>query len=745
MYNQFGGLPVSCTEPNQQMFIPNLPYNIPFNLPLTVDPQVQHLVQPSIGFFLNALQSNAQRNPLRTFAFNYLSRDNYRNDDILQAVESVIDYAEMLSLGKGMPMEQACNTAAEEVATILSCIYAMKFPQLSANMPADRMQEVQGWTNKFKQIEQEIRNFKQMRQQQMGMGWQGQPQWGTQNRFGGQPVPQQPWVQPQQMWVQQMPPMGMPPNQYYGQPVNMANQWGGNQWNRPTMGAHHPSAMYSGHRPHSAPMNASGGMFHDQSPGNVWGNQNRGMNAPRGGGSLKPKQPHPAVKESFDSESGYQDFRSNAERERDTFKARWGGRKETIRTEAPMQYENVSTRRGSLWEEDVKTVEEKVESTLVLAKDSPWKKTFNIKQPYSVVYDPTTHVLFHYKDEEGNVFEVLKTKEEAMAMGYENHELNTKFKQTLPKTDREKVVPAWEEVARIGEPDGESVGIKEVDGLSEVGRPLLIPQIFNTYTHQHAAALKELFLSKENIEVHLLDNLPHEYRYNKLTPFYQTGMKALREKIAILGTFDDVDMYRNQLYKLYGEIPADLWLFINDRITQNVNRLMKVGMNITLQIENFITDWPDLRGAFTSKYGQEQGEALYNTLVTKGKNVIINGGFTVLVNGLLEEYLDTLPEYVDRDTLKEHGVVLAETYNVTVLPWDTEDMNLNWTDAAGVVRESMTPKLYEAVKSIVERVDTSVLPIQHAYIVTRDQTVLRIDKGLYGKEFYMLCEDTLSD
>ena len=802
MFDSFNRLPVSCTNVDTANMVNSAPGTAPFNVPVDVSPEVQQFAGFALGLFINELQSNAYRNPLRTFTFNFLSRNGWRNDDFIQAYTSLVEYAELLVFGRGLNPQQAIPDAARELSTILTSIYAIKFPELSASLNPVQQQEIQALNNRFKEISENVAKY--MQHKQSSTGWNNQQ---PQNNWN-QP-PQNNWVRnnPQQNWNQgnqwggnpnMMPPQGnqwgnnpnmMPPqgNQWGVQPNMMppqGNQWG-NQWgNNPNMmppqnnmwpqqgnqwggnvpiGNHHSSAMF-GNRNQNRGGDVAGGMFHNPQQGNQWGNANPEASSARRGSSLKPR--NKAIMEEFSSEEGYNDYRSEEQKTNDSFKRAWNnaGKGATVA-------EETHRRRSTLWDsglgvDNINPVISHSDTSksgydvtgtgtiLVPASKSGKVKTFVKDQPYSVVYNPKTHVLFHriynLDTEYEVVIEVLKTIEEAEAMGYQDHELNVRFKQQVPVREDTVVVPSWDAVERLKEPapleEIEKLSDEEKNAFMELEDPLVIPNIFMAYSHQHANVLNELFLNKnEMFNVLRSNELPFEYRYYKIKPFFNVDSKDLTEKVAILGTLNDIDVYAKSLNRLYGQLPADLWVYLNQKATEGVNRALRVGMGFNMDIDNFVSDWETLQEYFVTKYGSEQGSVYISTIKERCKDDIINGGLKVIVGSELDEYLKTLDESLDKEVLKEHGVVLGELYNVTVVPWTTNELNIDISRTAGSVKESSTPELYNAVKSIMDRVSKSVHKTQRVMIKTADQTVVEISKGALGPNHYMLSDIKLCD
>ena len=111
--NGGGNLPVSSQQPDGSMYIDGLPQNIPITPNIQPQTELQNqLAVMCTGYLLLHLQNNATQNQIRTFTFNFLSRNAYQNQDFSELLTLTIEYAEVLVAGYNTEPEKAANGAA---------------------------------------------------------------------------------------------------------------------------------------------------------------------------------------------------------------------------------------------------------------------------------------------------------------------------------------------------------------------------------------------------------------------------------------------------------------------------------------------------------------------------------------------------------------------------------------------------------------------------------------------------------
>lgn len=771
-----GSLPVSATVPNQNMFIPNLPTNIPFQPQVQLQPRQYPFLQPATGFFLAELQGNAGKNALRTFAFNLFSSNQYNNKDFNEFLLGVIEYAEMLAYTQRVQPEQACQAAAAEMASIATCVFAKRYPELLRMGPNGTVQEVERWIERLSQIRNEIHRFQSQpghQQPQQQMGWQQAPGMTPPPGWGGTPMPQQPYPPQQQQvagWQQPYPPQQQPgmwqhPHQQMqgmGQQPYPPQQvpWQQRAMTMPGMpGQQHQSSLYNRHQQPGMTMQQGMGLF--QTPPQQINPVAQGVR----GSSLKPR-PNPAVMERM-GDHGYQDFRSPEQVQQDQYRAQQIGGQvnqfaqqvnsftDTARTQAQQHladWDLQTTRVDPEFNEPTPPPQEERSYDHIVTNDqeakpahlSGWEATYSPKRPYKMAYDPSTHVKFHVRNREGEVTELVEEYKEDM--DYLRHETNQSIKGKLPSLEDGKVIPNMDllTTAQPLPPTGDLTDEEREEKLKDIqnqSETLLVTDTFTTYGEQYARTMCELFLVRHGMENQWTQRAI-EYNHQTVVPYYnqKVGDVELKEILKITHELESIDDYVAQLRKLNSNVdfPTYLLTELVEDSTRVLNEALTIGLGTDWRVDSILEDWVDLKREFISDMGQEQGAALLAELEKQCATAIITGGRRVVLGEELEALFLKGGALYQFAAEKDKLVVLTTLTSETHVPWRAADVSLALENGVGVVLPSKLPNLHGAVLNIARRADQSVQHFHRNYIVTADNVKLEIHRGILGKDYYLL-------
>lgn len=174
-------LPVSHTQ-LQFQFQNFGPGNLPPIPAMNTNPAYQPVVGPMAVALVNAVQSNAQKNALRTFAFNLYARDGFCNEDFFRMVANAMDWLEMaVEQRQFQSVQHALSEIPSNYAEMAACAQLRNWPALTQVVDANTYQAAQRVIQYFDQLGNQIAQFKHMKQQmqyqQPGMGG-GYPQGG---------------------------------------------------------------------------------------------------------------------------------------------------------------------------------------------------------------------------------------------------------------------------------------------------------------------------------------------------------------------------------------------------------------------------------------------------------------------------------------------------------------------------------------------------------------------------------------
>lgn len=191
--------PLNATAPFAQIDVNNPPFVPNYQC----EPQIQQYGPYCAGLLMIELQSAAQRNPLRMFAFNMYAANYWKNDDFLVLYGATMDYVACSLLadrseGFRSP-DEAIQRLAPRMVSLMVANNTQKFPALVNYIDQDTYQDVMRQVQFWSVLDNTLNNFRRqspvfgygptfrpnqsmMMQPPMGGGYQ---------QGGGYPLPQQ--------------------------------------------------------------------------------------------------------------------------------------------------------------------------------------------------------------------------------------------------------------------------------------------------------------------------------------------------------------------------------------------------------------------------------------------------------------------------------------------------------------------------------------------------------------------------
>lgn len=140
--------------------------NLPFWPQVPALPNTMQHVPLVMAHLIGAIQSNAMKNPVRTFVFNYLSRNRYNNEDFINLLASTVGYFELLLTytqgGRATDPNSAAVQAAADYSKIIAAILVQAYPQLRQYQNGEMMHEMNVCLEHHERVQRQV---SQMRQQ----------------------------------------------------------------------------------------------------------------------------------------------------------------------------------------------------------------------------------------------------------------------------------------------------------------------------------------------------------------------------------------------------------------------------------------------------------------------------------------------------------------------------------------------------------------------------------------------------
>lgn len=158
---------------------PNNPPFIPPPGVIVGHPQVLQFVPAIAGYAAAEIQNTAESNPLRRFAFNMFSFNNFANDDFVALVQGAVDYLEVqLSRNPGLTVQAILEKTVLQTVEMITANMTTPWPVLYQWLNPQQQQVVQ-------QQVQYFQNLKAATQQLRGA--YAQPGFVQQQQMGGYP------------------------------------------------------------------------------------------------------------------------------------------------------------------------------------------------------------------------------------------------------------------------------------------------------------------------------------------------------------------------------------------------------------------------------------------------------------------------------------------------------------------------------------------------------------------------------
>lgn len=671
MYANQQHLPVDPHHPHEWAFNPRLPNVVPFIPPISCGPQIQPYAQLITGHAMLEAQNNAGRNPLRTFYFNMLSLNNFQNQEFFELVQSVAELTEFLVVARHKDVISAAQEAARTMNSVQASLMIQKFPTLEPLLTHEVKTGASNWIRQFMNLAQEIKQFQS-------------PPPTTYGHAGG-----------------------------YGQPPGTYMQ-----------------SMYQDPRTSAAHGASYGRGYFQESAGGVAGGSSIM------GGLTKTNQPHrqndivevgmfadqpePIIKRRADvSSTGEQQPSQDV------------AESAPVNTDAPASKER-------FWDDYTLQNGARIKP----AHLSKWEVSKTEEQPYRMAYHPSKHCLFHGKHESGLVEEVLVPWEASETMDYLRNEIRSDMRKAVPKDPHApKMVPKYDLLATMAPVTDSMLGVyKPVEGeeatqdIPEVEAKIQTDVLFVDSLDKliSLGRLENSYIVDElekDGDVELAICTEHYGDIVKMVSCQEGDIAWLYE----LSRCDNISDTLKTIEGARGNITQGFLDEITLRFTDEINVALKYHLQISLSIDNAVSDYADLIDVLKQTYGDE-----FIQMWNDHQREIIGRALNYLNDERLETYLGTL--YEDQEMiqkLQRRVVVFTDRIALTYVDWSSDDMDLAFT-GSGAISEATMPNLHKAVMAMFARTAALDVPFNGHLMSTNDNAILEFHKGWLGKDFFLI-------
>lgn len=695
-FNPNNGLPVPCTQIDNRFFNNNLPQGndaVPRIELSQWMQQNQQIGLMAIGVMRSMAQGAANKSPVHTFVYNMFCQNQFQNQVWHQWCQTVVDFVEFLILIKNYPPQQGIEMAAQR--TLESCLGVAygTYPQLQQvtnQQLAGKLIEAQ---TVYNAICQDVAKYKAGHfARPMGSYTGHNP--GYTGTTGMAPIQ-----------------VGQPSNGYNGYgnqpPVNNAQVSGysniSSGHNQPTYNTAGPASGEVANSLYDVP---------SQEPVAPLVPKEEISNDQSFGQSYYVEQPKMQVT-SFDQSTSVVEqtdlpIPTNVnEVVVDPTYYQPNGFKLDINRPFDVVYNpgGVEIRPAQL-----------VQWEITPGDDAPWPQ----------LLDPTLYCLFLVKFPDGTVKE--KFVEWSDSMNYLRHELDAELRRKAYRPNG-IVVSSATPISTIG---GDAVKAEEIESLVKDGHikaksvpPVILPTVIMAGNDLEAEATVREELSNL-LGTHFNEEVPMpcvEYKSSYVHPIQLTA-EAFDElgELKLSKSLSNVAQgLRDMLTQ--GKLSIRVYRVLNDRLTEQTNAVLKDGMGLTIEIEDFCEDYLSLEDYLE----QNRGKAMRTVMQGAGE-AILNRAITVTIcsNG---------------DDINDLTYAVNDNYYNHQLAYDLADLaTLNLKSGKAALISSLAhPVILETLKSMVGRAnahkDTFVgIP----RLITRDGYYLELIKGRLVKDAHLL-------
>lgn len=351
------------------------------------------------------------------------------------------------------------------------------------------------------------------------------------------------------------------------------------------------------------------------------------------------------------------------------------------------------------------------------AQLSGWEITIGDDMPWRQVVDPDRFCLFHVRFPDGVVKE--KFVEWTPAMDYLRHEADAELRRKAYRPQGEVVASAVP-ISTVG---GDAAKEAEVFQLIKDGHlkrstcpPIVLEQTFTGTTELEVEALVREEL-QNLMEVTFDKDVPMpsvEYRSSFLHPLAIS--KECYDQLTMLLKQEDLAQVALGLRELVTQsiLPVRYFNFINGRLTDAVNDVLKDGLTLNVDITDFAEDYAQLEDYLTNKKGEQ-----FTTVLRGAARSVMNKSM-FLMDGHTTDEPDDVTHYI------------VDNYINFQLGWSLDDLaTLNIRDGKAVlISASAHPTILESLRGMISRANEREDFVAGTMrLVTSDGFYLEVIKG----------------
>lgn len=392
--------------------------------------------------------------------------------------------------------------------------------------------------------------------------------------------------------------------------------------------------------------------------------------------------------------------------------------------------------RGGMDQEQVDTVADNndvrhILSTSKEAKDIVWKPTK--EEPNYPAYSPTRSRLYFVIDADGKITTQLE-KIEKTDMDFNEHNIPNIFggpkkTQELKPVDQSMII-LNNALDRI---DQEAVQNHIEDQLNpdtnrktlvHSGGPLVVQSVESGWAQ---AAMKRATYGAPYPDVfraYLIVMEPH--------------LNTVDEK-PFVRDFSNSSSYQELRKKMIEEkdnVGAELMASVNRRMTQAINRIIKMNLSIPgLHIDSFVDDLDDLYAVLRKRYG----ERVIEVLDEHAEEVII-ATFIVGEDQGEANITEDIEKGYDFDGVEKPKITYLNRFvTMTMVNLLANELDVELSKmTSSTLKRSQNPELWRLLEELFKETDQYACYFAQHLLRTKDGVVLEATRGYFGRDTYQL-------
>lgn len=357
------------------------------------------------------------------------------------------------------------------------------------------------------------------------------------------------------------------------------------------------------------------------------------------------------------------------------------------------------------------------------------------------VFDRTKNILFYVVEDGKPTSEVIQSKQGIVEGGrkvdYLEHEMDEQLRKMYRVNAgvfmKEQVVPTVGALRRLVPNQKGNIAVLVDDTkrleLDRAGAPRQLTDII-----QAASLGRAIFLARMEMDRMGLEDGSEFLEYQVEQVDDALVFRSALSLVLALGNCKSFGEFHALLMNQHANQEAmtdDLFELISKRMTDVFNRFLAKQMFMDINVDDFMQDWPEFPAYCKDKFGDgvhAKVEASAGEIITRAVSILHGESLTKYLHGMTDDDRARLPE----------PAVFCDRYSVTQLPWTMFEMESHWR-LEGLVTDANAKKLHEALFSVIARTGTNGIHT-HVLLTKDDREIFAYKSPLLDGDYTVTTE-----